>query len=366
MQNGLTLRDNRRLPLHLPSPPVSEPSRVESGAAPPRSVGGLAKKVLAWGVGVLLLGWLLSRTPLEQAQAALLRPSWQTWALTVAGLLLSYGLRAARLQVVLDLEGHSRAPRKWLGLRTDALRVILMHNAAINLLPMRAGELSFPWLASRELGMPVARAIACLLWMRLQDVMVLAVLGALLWPGVPLWLRLVGLLALVLGWTLATALMRRWFAGHPQEAPAQEGRIGAMLRKLQHAVLEPSHHHPLAWLATFGNWMVKLAAGACLLSAISAAPWPTAWAGALGGELAAIVPLQGPAGFGTYEAGVWAGMATQLPAKSAALAQAVSAALALHACFLLCAVLAGLVATLLSTRSGRPRQGAAPSSRHPG
>ena len=37
------------------------------------------------------------------------------------------------------------------------MRVILMHNAAINLLPMRAGELSFPWLASRELGMPVAR-----------------------------------------------------------------------------------------------------------------------------------------------------------------------------------------------------------------
>ena len=30
-------------------------------------------------------------------------------------------------------------------------------------------------------------------------------------------------------------------------------------------------------------------------------------AGALGGELAGILPIQGPAGFGTYEAGVWAG-----------------------------------------------------------
>src|SRR5690606_4482184 len=136
-----------------------------------------------------------------------------------------------------------------------------------------------------------------------------------------------------------------------QPASGQGGlraRVGPLLRKLRHAMLEPAHHHPLAWLATLGNWAVKLAAGAWLLSAVSTAPWGIAWAGALGGELAAIVPLQGPAGFGTYEAGVWAGMATQLPADSGALAQAVSAALALHACFLLCAVLAGALASLLS------------------
>ena len=113
------------------------------------------------------------------------------WLLTLGGLLTSYGLRAARLQVVMDLDAAAptqtptqrQAPRRWLGLRTDALRVILMHNAAVNLLPMRAGELSFPWLASRELGMPVSRAIACLLWMRMQDLAVLLLLGLLVWPG---------------------------------------------------------------------------------------------------------------------------------------------------------------------------------------
>ena len=78
------------------------------------------------------------------------------------------------------------------------------------------------------------------------------------------------------------------------------------------------------------------------------------------GELAAVVPLQGPAGFGTYEAGVWAGMAAHLPSGSPALAQAVSAALALHVCFLICAVLAGLGASALSGLMGS-RPGVSPN-----
>ncbi|MGC4060623.1 MAG: lysylphosphatidylglycerol synthase transmembrane domain-containing protein [Aquabacterium sp.] len=334
-------------------------------AAPPAGSASLLKKGLAWGLGLSLLAWLLHRTPIEQVREALMRPDWQTWALTLSGLLVSYALRAARLQVVLNLEGHTKAPHKWLGLRTDALRVILMHNAAINLLPMRAGELSFPWLASRELGMPVARAIACLMWMRVQDLVVLTALGLALWPGLPAWWRVAGLAALVLGWQTATWLMRRWFSRHAK-APASEGKLVALIRRMQHALLEPEHHHPLAWLATLANWSLKLAAGACLLSAVSTAPLGVAWAGALGGELAAIVPLQGPAGFGTYEAGVWAGMASHLPAASPVLAQAISAALALHVCFLLCAVLAGALATVLSwANKPAPRQDA-PPSRHPG
>ncbi len=306
---------------------------------------------LAWTLGLALLGWLLHSTPLDEALAALARPSLLTWALTLLGLLGSYGLRSARLQVVLDLDAHHQAARRWLGLRTDALRVILMHNAAVNLLPMRAGELSFPWLAARELHYPVPRAVACLLWMRLQDLSVLVLLGLLLWPGLPLGWRGAGLLALVLGWVALTQGLQRWFAGHPQDIDESAAGWRGHLSRLRHALLEPAHHRPTAWLLTLANWALKLAAGAWLLSAITGATWVQAWAGALGGELAAIVPLQGPAGFGTYEAGVWVGMATGLPAGSPALSQAISAALALHLCFLLCAVLAGLTALWLSRSS---------------
>ena len=324
--------------------------------------------IVAWTVGLALLAWLLSHTPFSEVREAITRPSIGIWALTLGGLLLSYGLRAARLQVVLALDDHTRAPRRWLGLRTDSLRVILMHNAAVNLLPMRAGELSFPWLASRELNLPLPRAVACLLWMRVQDLIVLVTLGVLLWPGVPLAWRAAALAAMVLGWWMVSWGMRRWYGQHPESSDTSPtapmppaGKVTQVLERLRHALLEPAHHRPMAWLLTLANWSVKLAAGACLLSAISGSNWGTAWSGALGGELAAVVPLQGPAGFGTYEAGVWAGMAAHLSATSPALALAVSAALALHVCFLMCAVFAGALAWLLSQLPSSP----SPQRGHP-
>ncbi len=313
--------------------------------------------MLTWVVGFGLLGWLLQHVPLAQARDALMRPTAATWGLTLGGLLLSYGLRGARLQVVLDLDNHQAPPRRWLGLRTDALRVILMHNAAINLLPMRAGELSFPWLASRELGYPVARAVACLLWMRLQDITVLVGLGVVLWPGLAWPWRVAGLLTIVLGWMVLLAALRAWDRRHPGDSSVPAGLLGRWLNKLRHALLESAHHRVTAWLLTLSNWVVKLAAGAVLLACIADVRVPVAWAGALGGELAAIVPLQGPAGFGTYEAGVWAGMATNLGTaspQSSHLGQAIPAAIALHLCFLVCAVVAGVVALLLTRLKPAP------------
>lgn len=305
------------------------------------------KQALAWAFGLGLLGWLLARTPMDSALHAARMTPPAIWVVTVVGLLLSYGLRAARLQVVLSLDDMHQPPGRWLGLRTDALRVILQHNAAINLLPMRAGELSFPWFAARELKLPVARAIVCLIWMRLQDLVVLLALGLALWPGLTWWLRLVGLIGLFAGWHAGWWALQRLLRQADSVTP-HAGGWRALAAKLQSALLEPAHHRPAAWLLTLANWAVKLAAGATLLSAISQAPWTTGWGGALGGELAAVLPLQGPAGFGTYEAGVWAGMATLLPAHAAPLERAVGAALALHLCFLLCAVLAGAVAAGLS------------------
>lgn len=324
------------------------------------------KLALAWAFGMALLGWLLSNTPIAPVIEAIHRPSITIWLLTLCGLLLSYGLRGARLQVVLGLDTHHAPPQRWLGLRTDALRVILLHNAAVNLLPMRAGELSFPWLAARELRLPMSRALVCLMWMRLQDVAVLAGLGLALWPGLTLVARIAGLLGLVLCWHGAWWLLKRLLnLASPGDQAATAGWHNLAL-KLKAAMLEPSHHRPAAWGLTLANWMLKLAAGATLLSAISQISWPVAWGGALGGELAAIFPIQGPAGFGTYEAGVWAGVAALLERESPLLAHVVGAALALHVCFLICAVCAACVAALLPRSFGKTKiQGDLPP-RHPG
>lgn len=341
------MQDNRGLPSVQAR---TQPHLVTHLRPTPDALPSSRKKLaLAWALGIVLLGWLLSRTPMASVIEALQRPSIAIWALTLCGLLLSYGLRGARLQVVLGLDQHHAPPHRWLGLRTDALRVILLHNAAVNLLPMRAGELSFPWLAARELQLPMSRALVCLMWMRLQDLAVLASLGLALWPGLSLVARVAGFLGLVLCWHGGWWLLRRLLAQAPVDGTAgNPSQWRSVALKLRAALLEPSHHRPAAWVLTLANWALKLAAGATLLSAISQTSWPVAWAGALGGELAAIFPLQGPAGFGTYEAGVWAGTATLLDHGSPLLAQVVPAALALHVCFLLCAVCAAGVAALLS------------------
>ena len=300
-------------------------------------------RALAWVAGLGLLGWLLSHVPLHEVGHALARPAPWVWACTLAGVALSYLMRAARLQTVLGLA--SGQGRQVAGLRLDALRVILMHNAAVNLLPMRAGELSFPWLAARQLDMPPTRAVACLLWMRLQDLAVLLALGLLCWPALAWPIRAGGLAMLALAWFLgiqALNAIHKTLTIH-QDRPTASGWKGLILR-LHTALMEPAHHRWGAWAFTWANWTIKLGAGALLLSAITDTALATGWAGALGGELAAVVPLQGPAGFGTYEAGVWAGSALALPAGAPALAQAVTAGLALHVCLLLCAVAAGAVA----------------------
>ena len=327
--------DNGRLSATRPcmtSSPAPTPSR-------PR-----LRQALTWLVGLGLLAWLLRHVPLDTVREAITAPSAPVWAGTLLGLLLSYLMRAARLQVVLGLEAGSQTPaaRTALGLRLDALRVILMHNAAVNLLPMRAGELSFPWLASTQLRMPLAHAVASLLWMRLQDLAVLLSLGLLLWPGLPVAWRAAGLVLLVLGWMLGIKLLNALHASTGSQ-PAN-AKWKALLQRLHAALLDPHHHRPAAWLFTWANWTIKLTAGALLLSAITQTSLAIGWAGALGGELAAVIPIQGPAGFGTYEAGVWGGFALSLPGDSAGLGHAVAAALALHLCFLLCAVAAGAIA----------------------
>jgi hypothetical protein len=370
---GLPWRFTARMPRPLVTdlPETSLPA--DEGSAPRSRM----KLALAWAFGIALLAWLLSRTPLGPVMEAIQRPSIMTWLGTLGGLLVSYGLRGARLQVVLKLDNHHRPPHRWLGLRTDALRVILLHNAAVNLLPMRAGELSFPWLASRELKLPVSRAVVCLVWMRLQDLAVLIGLGLALWPGLSWPVRALGLAGLLLSWHGGWWLLQRLLASQASNDASVSSPLKGwrgMAAKLQAALLEPAHHSLAAWGLTLANWGLKLAAGATLLSAISQTPWDVSWAGALGGELAAIFPLQGPAGFGTYEAGVWAGMAALLSPQNPALTHVVGAALALHVCFLICAVCAAGVAAVLTTGSGSGPIGAPPAQdkqeglppRHPG
>ena len=77
--------------------------------------------------------------------------------------------------------------------------------------------------------------------------------------------------------------------------------------------LRPWLHHRSGsggWWWSAGNWLLKLMVVSALLHQLAPAELALeaagALRGALGGELAALIPVQGPAGLGTYEAAVWA------------------------------------------------------------
>ncbi|RZS58510.1 lysylphosphatidylglycerol synthase domain-containing protein [Sphaerotilus mobilis] len=230
-------------------------------------------------------------------------PAW-LWIAAAAGILASHALRATRLHA----EWAARTGADW----SSCLRLSLLHNAAVLLMPLRSGELGYGWWLQRRWGVPWRTSSASLLWMRLQDVAVLALLSGLC-LALPLRLSalvLAGLLLLILLWPMAPATRT-------------------------------------AWLCAGANWSLRLAVVAALLAVLADLPVDATLRGALGGEWAAVLPLQAPGGLGTYEAGVWAGLQSHPQGRLAALDTRVAAALIVHLYWLAISLLAAWPALLL-------------------
>ena len=190
----------------------------------------------------------------------------------------------------------------------------------------------YPLLVKQVFAAPLGQSLRSLMWLRIQDAGVLGLLLVWLWPdlhwGWPVLCSCV-LLGLVMlpapYWLLLLKRRSAW---------------AKVLRSLLHRRAPRS-----AWLLSLGNWVCKLCVVAILLSSLLAIPIKAAFQGALGGEWAGLLPLQGPAGLGTYEAGVWlaagikdTAVAAQLPA-AALLVHVFCLAVSLGAAFLAWAVL---------------------------
>lgn len=303
------------------------------------------KRVLAVLLSVALFGWLLSDGRWRELVTALSRLSPGVLFIAIGGFGISYLLRALRIHDEFRADARGRYPA--------CLRIVLIHNAMINVVPFRGGEAAFPLLLGQTFGTPLGRAVASLFWLRLQDAFVVMGLAALAWPGLPLWLRALA----VAGVIVAAWWLPRW-ARQPHDW--QQGRpLTARLARLRDAFAETTRHARYGWLWTLANWSVKLLVQAYVLAAVLPGALSTGAAGALGAELAAILPIQGVAGFGTYEAGAAAAM---LPA-GVALADGLKAALALHLFVIASAVIAGGIAWLFPTHG--PDRQQKPESIHP-
>lgn len=291
------------------------------------------KRVLAILVSITLLAWLLADGRWRGLGEVFQRLDPATLLLCAAGFALSYLLRALRIYDEFRVMAAGRY--------ATCLRISLIHNAMINVVPFRGGEAAFPILLRQNFGVPLPRAVASLFWFRLQDAFVVMALAAAVWPGLPLAFKALAIAAVVaVAWWLP-----RW--ARAPHAWAEGSPLTAKLAKVRDAFAESTRHARFGWLWTIANWTVKLAAQAWLLAALIPSSLAVGAAGALGAELAAILPVQGVAGFGTYEAGAAAAL---LP-NGVSLQAGLQVALALHLFVIACAVTSGAIAWLFPASS---------------
>ncbi|WP_133510800.1 lysylphosphatidylglycerol synthase transmembrane domain-containing protein [Candidatus Thiosymbion oneisti] len=291
-----------------------------------------------WGLGGILLAIVVTSVALTLGWGPILA-SWR--ALTPAELLppmaltaLSYCLRGVRIHDYFHPRLRGRFPA--------VLRLSVLHTTANNLLPMRAGELVFPWLMRRYFGHGFLSTTASLIWIRLLDLHFLGLMGILiLWLRHPTWLWSL----VALPWLLLLPIMGR--LGHRQ--PNGQGRLGKAFRLMIDAAPASTSRALRIYLWTALIWISKLLAFALVLRYFLAAePWEVLL-GVMGAELSSVLPFHGIAGSGSYELAV---MTALLPLGIDA-ATALTGAINLHLFLLGVTLLLGALAFLLPVRRDR-------------
>ncbi len=295
----------------------------------------LSKRPLLFSATLTLafVAWFWHAGLVEQWLAQWQRVTPLLWLAMALGMLVSYGLRAWRIRrEFADVPGM-----RW----TLALRIVLLHTALVNALPMRTGELGFPWLMKRALKVGWLDASASLLWLRLQDACVLATLAIWAWPELFWGMRLALTATLwgALGWGI------RWVRQHDrvtqdQDHPSAMPSPASLLQKLRLAMSQRGQKLWQGWLITASNWTLKLSLQAWLLAQLLQLSWGMGWAGSLGAELSALLPVQGLGGVGSYEAGA----AAALRWHGVSWVDGLQAALTMHLVVLACSMAFGVLA----------------------
>jgi hypothetical protein len=190
----------------------------------------------------------------------------------------------------------------------------------------------------RYFGMPLRRSLPALLWLRALD------LYALL--SIPLLAVAVGsgplVLALAVVWlALPFAALRLSRTPVPAVEPA--GKFKRVAHDLLAAVPKTAGAFTENWALTMINWALKVAVFALIIDTFSASGYFPSLAGAVGGELSAILPIQGFARVGTYEAGVVAAMRP----FGIGPAEALTGAVNLHLLFLGVSIISALLSLLI-------------------
>lgn len=289
---------------------------------------------------VLLIGlvvWVQSSVGWRTVLSAWARVPVTDVAAIVTLTAVGYLARARRLAV------HFGSPLRE---RPGAcLRVMVLHNAVNNLLPMRSGEISFPVLLRREFSIGTARAVTSLVWLRILDLCAL-VFAVAVTLGVAVGGPWLGASAIVIAVGTPVLLWRVLRRSRVPEASTRRARLLGWVHEglpSQGSVVLRAQ----GW--TLVHWSAKIVAYAWLVARLGGIDPVPAVLAAVAGEATSVLPVHGLAGAGTYEAGVLA----VLRPLGVALEPAVQAAVNLHL-FLLVVSVAAAAFALVTPRRATP------------
>ena len=244
-------------------------------------------RLVFWMLALMLLlalvrhsDWNLTFSRLNEVPKVVL-------AICTLGCLSSFLFRAFRFKE--EWRSHGKISL-W-----DALSLTFLHNAAVILVPFRVGELGYPVLVQKLLNVSLQQCIRSLLWLRLQDGIVLLSLAFLLLPFLSAELRILSFLLVV----VLCLMTKKWWLRLLRSRHFLIRQVRAFLHQ---------RSSPWGWVWSAANWIVKLLVVSLMLSNLTGLESLQTVRGALTGELSALLPLTGPAGLGTYEAGVWTGL----------------------------------------------------------
>jgi uncharacterized membrane protein YbhN (UPF0104 family) len=292
-----------------------------------------------WLIGGLLLVAVIAGVSFTIGWGPLLAPWRDLSSVELLPLLLlsaaSYGLRAVRVYDYFRPRFRGRFP--------TVLRLSVLHNSANNLLPMRAGEMVFPWLMGRYFGHGFLDATAALVWIRLLDLHVLGLIGILtLSLRQPSWVW--SLVAFAWLWLLPLLDRAR------RLLPGGNGRLVRLLRMAAEAAPASGASVLRVYLWTALIWASKFAAFAALLHHFLPVPLWLVLTGVMGAELSSVLPFHGVAGSGSYELAMVAALIPLGVSAEAALTGAVN----LHLFLLGVTLLLGGLAFLLPVQTAAP------------
>lgn len=220
-------------------------------------------------------------------------------ALALLLLVGTYFLRSHRIA--------SYFPRETAGRFLRLFRVTQVHNLLNIMLPLRAGETSFPLLMRSEFQVPLAHGTSALVVLRLLDLHALfaaAGLGLIAGADFSPW-ALLAWLAFLLSPLIALPFRDSAIA----MARRRLGKFRRIVDEIDQGIPNSPAIFMRAWLLTVLNWGVKVLVLAWVLGLMGVGPVAACFGGALGGELSSVLPVHAPAGVGTYPAGITAGAA---------------------------------------------------------